>query len=246
MSGGPGRPVDEAGAVRERYARRAAEAGLADRYHPLQPDVMRARHELEQVLRAALAHAGWHDVARRHVLEVGCGHGRQLQMLLQLGFAPEHLTGLDLLPERVAAARAQLPPAVALHAGDALQADVPDASQDLVWQSTVFSSLLDDAYQQRLADAMWRWVRPGGAVWWYDFTVDNPRNRDVRGVPAARVRALFPQGTIRAWRVTLAPPLARAVARWPQACQGPLHGALHAWPMLRTHLACWIAKPPGA
>jgi hypothetical protein len=79
-------------------------------------------------------------------------------------------------------------------AGRRLQAaPVPAGSQDLVLQSTVFSSLLDDAFQQRLAEAMWRWLKPGGAVLWYDFTVDNPRNPDVRGVPLARVRALFPQ-----------------------------------------------------
>jgi hypothetical protein len=79
-------------------------------------------------------------------------------------------------------------------AGDATLADIAPASQDLVLQSTVFSSLLDDAFQQRLADAMWRWLKPGGAVVWYDFTVDNPRNRDVRGVPVARMRAVVSAG----------------------------------------------------
>jgi len=54
-------------------------------------------------------------------------------------------------------------------------------------------------------------VRPGGGVLWYDFTVNNPRNPDVRGVPIRRVRALFPQGRMQAQRVTLAPPIARAV-----------------------------------
>ena len=73
--------------------------------------------------------------------------------------------------------------------GDATQAPVAPGSQDIVLQSTVFSSLLDDAFQQRLADTMWRWLKPGGAVLWYDFTVNNPRNPDVRGVPLARVRA---------------------------------------------------------
>ena len=62
---------------------------------------------------------------------------------------------------------------------------------------------------QRLADRMWHWVRPGGAVLWYDFAVDNPRNQHVRGVPMARVRALFPEATVQARRVTLAPPLVR-------------------------------------
>ena len=106
-------------------------------------------------------------------------------------------------------------------------------------QSTVFSSLLDDAFQQRLADAMWSWLKPGGAVIWYDFTVNNPRNADVRGVPVARVRALFPQAHITHHRVTLAPPLARAVCRVHPA----LYGVFNSLPLLRTHVLAWLAKP---
>ncbi len=26
-----------------------------------------------------------------------------------------------------------------------------------------------------LLDRMWRWVKPGGGVLWYDFTFDNPK-----------------------------------------------------------------------
>jgi hypothetical protein len=86
---------------------------------------------------------------------------------------------------------------------------------------------------------MWRWPRPGGGIWWYDLARDNPRNPDVRGVPPARLAALFPQGTIRVWRVTLAPPLARAACRIHPALY-PLLGSLRP---LRTHALAWIGKP---
>ena len=135
-----------------------------------------------------------------------------------------------------------LPAAVTLHAGDASVLTVAPGSQHIVLQSTVFSSLLDDAFQQQLAAAMWRWVAPGGGVLWYDFTVNNPRNRDVRGVPLARLRALFPQAHITHRRLTLAPPLARPLCR--------LHPALYtlanALPLLRTHVLAWAGKPPAA
>ena len=80
-----------------------------------------------------------------------------------------------------------------LQCGDALQMELDPESQDAVYVSTVFSSLLDDGFQQRLADAMWRWVKPGGGVLWHDFIFDNPQNADVRGVPLRRFRSLFPQ-----------------------------------------------------
>ena len=47
----------------------------------------------------------------------------------------------------------------------------------------VFPSILDDSFQQKLADRMWALTKPGGGILWYDFIYNNPRNPDVRGVP---------------------------------------------------------------
>ena len=210
----------------------------ADRYSLLHPDVWQTVQERQRALLGLLALHGWHDLRERTLLEVGCGTGGNLLEFLRMGWRPEHLAGIELLPERHAHARDVLPERVALHLGDACTVPIAEAGCDLVYQATVFSSLLDDAVQQQLAAAMWRWVKPGGAVLWYDFTVDNPRNRNVRGVPLQRVRALFPEGRIRAQRVTLAPPLARPACRvWPG-----LYPVLNAVPLLRTHVLAWIEK----
>ena len=225
----------EPDAVAERYARRDA----GDRYSLLRPDVWQSVQERQRAMLRLFARVGLPDPATLRLLEVGCGAGGNLLELLRIGFSPEHLAGIELLPERFAQARRVLPSALTLIEGDALQADVPAQSQDIVFVSTVFSSLLDDGFQQRLADAMWRWLKSGGAVLWYDFTIDNPRNADVRGVPLARVRALFPHGQMQAWRVTLAPPLARAVCRVHPA----LYGVFNMLPLLRTHLLAWVGKP---
>lgn len=228
--------MNEPEAVAARYARRDA---AADRYSPLRPEVQRWLQERQRVLRALMVGAGITSVGGLRLTEVGCGSGGNLLELLQLGFAPPHLQGIELLPDRLAQARDRLPSALRLIGDDATLADIAPTSQDLVLQSTVFSSLLDHAFQQRLADAMWRWLKPGGAVIWYDFTVDNPRNPDVRGVPVARIRALFPAALVTARRVTLAPPLARAACR----VHPRLHDALNLLPLLRTHVLAWVAKP---
>jgi len=225
---------NEPAAVAERYARRVD----ADRYGPLKPDVRMTLQERQRAMLRLFARRGWHDLSRLRLLEVGSGGGANLLELLRLGFAPEQLTGVELLAARHASARAALPPAVTLHEGDATALDLPPASQDIVLVSTVFSSLLDDAFQQRLADCIWSWTRPGGGVLWYDFTVDNPRNPDVRGVPLRRVRQLFPDASIEASRVTLAPPIARVVSRWHPS----LYTLLNTMPMLRTHVLAWLAK----
>jgi SAM-dependent methyltransferase len=225
----------EARAVAERYARRAVDG----RYDPLRPEVWLARQERQRALIALLGRHVHRPLESLEVLEIGTGYGDKLLELVQLGFDPARLVANELLPERAAVARQRLPAAIALHEGDASMLTLPDTHFDIVLQSTVFTSLLDDGFQRHLADRMWRWLRPGGAVLWYDFVRDNPRNRDVRGVPLARIRALFPLATIDARRVTLAPPLARAVVR-----VHPLVWRLcNALPALRSHLLAWIEKP---
>lgn len=225
---------DETRAIAERYARR----NVGDRYHPLRPEIWQARHDRERALIALLRRHVRGPLAELDVLEVGCGHGDNLLELLRLGFNPARLAGNELLPERAAAARRRLPAETRLMAGDATQLVLPDGSFDIVYVSTVFSSILDDAFQQRLAAATWRWVRPGGAVLWYDFTLDNPRNTDVRAVPLRRLRALFPAGRIDARRVTLAPPIGRQVVRLLPAAWR----LFNAVPLLRTHVLAWVAK----
>lgn len=229
----------EPDAVVERYARRAS-AAADDRYSILRPEVWQTLHERQRALLRLWREVGIGDLAALRLVEVGCGSGGNLLELLRLGFRPEHLIGIELLHERHAQARQVLPAATQLVLGDATQAAVPDGSQDIVFQATVFSSLLDPAFQQQLAATMWRWLRPGGAVLWYDFAVDNPFNRDVRGVPLARVRALFPAARrLRVRRVTLAPPLARVLCR----LHPSLYGIANVVPWLRTHRLVWIEKP---
>ena len=225
----------EALAVAERYARRAA----GDRYSMRRPEVWLGLQERQRAMLQLFNRQRLPELSTLRLLEVGCGAGGNLLELLRLGFAPHHLSGIELLPERWAQARQVLPDAVTLHAGNALQIELPAQSQHIVFVSTVFSSLLDDAFQQRLADAMWRWLQPGGAVLWYDFTIDNPRNADVRGVPLRRVRKLFPRATVHARRVTLAPPIARAVTR----LHPSLYGTFNLLPWLRSHALVWLGKP---
>jgi SAM-dependent methyltransferase len=237
--GGAVRAQDEAAAVQVRYARRQ---GDERRYSLLNPAVLRATQERQRAIADLLVKIGWRDVAEVRLLEIGCGTGMNLVEFLRMGFRPEHLQGIELLAQSVERARRVLPPSVGILHGDASvvnPSSIPAMSQDIVYQATVFSSLLDSGFQDRLAKVMWNWVRPGGGVLWYDFTVNNARNPDVRGVPVARIRQLFPEGVMRVQRVTLAPPLARMACR----VHGALYSVLNTCVWARTHVLVWIAKP---
>ena len=227
----------ETQAVKARYARRDAAAD-ASRYS-LYANAAALQAQQERL--RAMAHLwrahGWSSLAHRTMLEVGCGSAGNLQDLLRLGATPACLTGLELLPERAAAARAALPAEVTLIEGDAALAPVQPASQDAVLAFTLFSSLLDEGYRRHLAQRIWQWVKPGGGVLVYDFVVNNPANKDVQGVALHELGLLFPQARTHSRRVTLAPPLAR---RLPAATIAPASTLL--W-FLRTHRLTWAVKP---
>lgn len=227
---------EELSAIHERYKLR--DALPTGRYSMFSQDVLLSVQQRQRAAIKLLSSRGIQTLRDMDLLEIGCGTGANLMEFLQLGALPERMVGNDLLPERLRQAQHVLPEAMRLLAGNAAELALEESSFDIVYQSTVFSSILDDALQQHIAAAMWKWVRPGGAVLWYDFTCNNPRNPDVRGVPLPRVRELFPEARITARRVTLAPPLARALVRIHPALYGPFNSV----PWLRTHILCWIEK----
>ncbi len=224
--------------IRERYARRKSrQAG--NMWSPLRPYSMLVRQERERALvRLLNRHLNGRQPADLKAIEIGCGEGANLQQLITLGFSPDKLIGNELLDYHIDVARKRLPASVNLETGDALELDIAAGSLDVVYQSVVFSSILDDDFQEALAKKMWAWLKPGGALLWYDFIYNNPRNPDVRGISIKRVKELFPQGRFHMQRVTLAPPIGRRVTQWHQG----LYPALNLFPFLRTHIICWIEK----
>ena len=224
-------------AVRLRYSRRKAHVD-SDRYSMLNSATWQILQERQRLLLRLLASRFGGGLGRLDLIEVGCGSGGNLLEFLRFGFSPDRLSGIELLEERIAKAQQVLPASVQLYAKDALQIDLPECSRDIVYQAVVFSSILDREFGEKLAAKMWSWVKPGGAILWYDFVYDNPWNPDVRGVPLKRIRQLFPGTRVYAKRLTLAPPIARRVC----AIHPVLYSVFNLLPWLRTHVLCWIEK----
>ena len=194
--------------------------------------------ERRRLTRNLFDRAGWIPLADRRILEVGSGTGAELAWMLELGATPGHLVGVDLLSDRVSAARYAYPK-IEFREANAEHLDFPDASQDLVMAITVFSSILDASMASNVAAEIHRVIRPGGGLLWYDFRYDSPANRNVRGVGRSRVRELFPRLDGKLHSVTVLPPLVRRL--------GPLapvaYPVLGAVPPLRSHLLGLLRKP---
>lgn len=178
----PAEPGDEVERIRAVYAERdrARPRGraIAEAYRRLNAQRLARMRELVERMHLGGASAG----ERPRLLDVGCGGGYDLARWLEAGWPPERLAGTDLVPERLAAARAACP-GVRFEESGGDQLPFEDDSFDVATAVTVFSSILDPEMRSRLFAEMERVVRPGGAILVYDFVVRKPTNPNVVGMP---------------------------------------------------------------
>lgn len=205
-------PREEAERIVEVYQRRSRSV-LQGRYSFFEPShLLRIQERERRVLKLIESQIGRH-LEDKMILEVGCGSGYWLRQFVQWGAIPTNLAGVDLVPDRLAEARERCPAGVRLECRDASHLEFQDESFDIVLQSTAFSSILNDDVKAAVAREMLRVLRPDGFVLWYDFFINNLRNRDVRGIGKSELYRLFPDCSIYCERITLAPPLGRLLGR---------------------------------
>ncbi len=221
--------------IRAAYAKRQKDDA---RYSYFSMGNLFLMQEREQRLLTLLKRNDLAPLHTKKILEVGCGTGYWLREFIKWGARPENITGIDLLVDRVAEARYLCPEAVRIVYGNAVELAFPDATFDLVVQSTVFTSVLDAMMKQQMASEMLRVVKDDGFILWYDYHVHNPWNPDVRGIKRREISQLFPGCRIKLQRLTLVPPLVRLLAPYSWlACYG-----LGKIPWLCTHYLGLISK----
>ena len=167
------------------------------------------------------------------IVEIGCGTGSLIRTLVHYGANPSLVEAVDMSSARVTATR-QHHQRVAQ--ADAAALPYTDASFDLLLAFTSFSAMLEDKTRFSAAAESMRVLRPGGIAVLYDFRV-NPTNRDVRPVREEQIREWFSGHRLEIERVTLAPPIVRALRGMPARCR-----PLERIPWLRTHLLAAVAK----
>ncbi len=208
-----------------------------DLYAPWQPAENLNIAERRRVAAKILHKLGKFPKRGDSCLEVGYGKLGWLADLLSWGLKESDLHGIELDGQRALLAQ-QAFPSADLVTGDATSLPWINNTFSLVVVSTVFSSILNDDIRKMVACEIERVMLEGGVLLWYDLAMNNPKNVSVRGVGVEELRALFPQFGAVTKSVTLAPPLARAVASRSYLL-AQMFGAI---PFLRTHLLGVLVK----
>lgn len=222
--------------IKAEYERRETEIGR-DLYAPWQPAEILMSSERKRITALMLKQVEKFPKVGDRCLEIGYGRLGWLADLLSWGVRETDLHGIELDAVRASCAQQALPQA-SLEVGDATQLPWHSDYINLAIASTVFSSIMDRSVRQMIADELSRVVTSGGVVIVYDMAVGNPRNDNVRAVTYNEIRAIFPNFSCYFRSATLAPPIARLVAKrsWLLAIM------LSGLPFLRTHFVAVLVK----
>ena len=231
--------MDKIEQIKKTYADRKLSIN-PDWYNLQQGHVLASIHERQKEILIALQVAEIKDFTKTSVLEVGCGNGGNLLDFIRFGFSPRNIVGNDLIEERIEFAKSALPEGVRLIAGDASKINLSGQLFDVVLQSMVISSVLDQSMRSKICDKMWSLLKPGGIILSYDFMFNNPKNPNVRKLKKSEIIDLFPEAEQHFFRkLTLAPPISRLL------CKNSYkrYSIFNSLPFLRTHLLGVLKKP---
>jgi ubiquinone/menaquinone biosynthesis C-methylase UbiE len=143
--------MSELDLIKKRYEQRNKDL-LAQNYLASSPYVYMSKQEKEREFYSLFKVLGYDSLSEIDLLEICCGRGDKILDLLQMGFSADRITGNELIEENIHIAKKRFPEGVKLFDRDARALTIKSESQDIVYQSMVFSSILDGDFQQISGD----------------------------------------------------------------------------------------------
>lgn len=222
--------------IKKEYERRAREIPK-NRYSDFARGNAFIQQRREAVVFEALNARQLIPFESKKILDVGCGLGAWLALFKKWGAKESLMAGAELDEDKIREFHERMPASTACCCE---ASDLPwkDESFDIVIQATLFTSITDGMFKQRVAEEMMRVLKKGGIILWYDFRYDNPWNSHVKGIRSGEIRSLFKGCDVSAKSVTVLPFLAR---NFSSLCP-TLVLALEKIPFLRSHYIAVIKK----
>lgn len=174
----------------------------------------------------------------KKIVDFGCGTGGRLRELIRFGANPKNLFGIDLSEKRISICNEYFPN-IDTQVGSCSSTNFPDDYFDVVINSTMLSSVLDDSTAQSISKEMRRVLKPRtGKIMWYDLRIDNPFNPNVRGYSAKDIERLFFGFRLDLITISLPPQIRVVINRLPF-----IYPLIHFFPFFRTHKFGFLHSP---
>jgi SAM-dependent methyltransferase len=177
---------------------------------------------------------------KQRVLDVGSGTGGGLIPFMYVGAHLELLTATEIRPEAVAEGRRRFP-GLDYRCIDACAMPIESDSYDIVYSSTMFVTIPDDAIAAPIASEMIRVVKPEGYLVLRDWFVPKPGDPRYSALTRRRLRKLFPGiELLFVEKGALVPPVGRFLSAHLPALYFPVRACL---PFL-TGLGVYVLRKP--
>lgn len=159
------------------------------------------------------------------VLDVGCGSGSSLKQMMDIGFPPGQLYGIDKTEEDIEKGKKEFPN-IHFRCGNAQITEYDSSFFDLVFESTMFI-MLDNNTSQNIACEMMRIVKPKGYIMLIDWQYGK---KQYNALSKKRITEMFEVGlmteVICSKNGALLPPVGRFLSKHIPALYFPVQEML--------------------
>ena len=107
---------------------------------------------------------GKEDLPNLKILDAGCGNGRILRKMCELGAKPYHCYGVDLSKDVITYAGENSPSGIVYNIGDIKYFPSSDNRFDIIFNLGVLIHILDNNYIKEIATEFHRVLKPGGLI----------------------------------------------------------------------------------
>jgi ubiquinone/menaquinone biosynthesis C-methylase UbiE len=108
--------------------------------------------------------------SRLKVLDIGCGEGRWLRKLIEFGFSPANLFGIDINEDIIELGKTLSSPQISFTVGKADELDFENETFDIVLMIGVLQHVLNNNLQRNIRDEVLRVLKKGGIFITYNIT----------------------------------------------------------------------------
>ena len=102
------------------------------------------------------------DLPNLKILDAGCGNGRMLRKMCELGAQPSNCYGIDLSRDVIDYAKRNSPPGIAYDTGDIKGTPFKDNEFDFIFNMGVLIHIKDNDYIREIAKEFYRVLKPCG------------------------------------------------------------------------------------